>query len=403
MAGYEAHTNTPTDRAVNTVLSNHMKKVEVDVLRQRKLSAMIMKRGNVVYNDRGNGFTWPVQYRNHDAESTDGAQVRNFTPQNLWQKASLEHRGVEVTDAITKKEYLAGRAGRTQIVAVWDNVVTRLKKSLTEAMAPIFYIDGNATGNLDLPHGIESMMGHSANNDVPYTWNYLTGESQAATNEDYIAVPDDSYGGLDTDLAAYGGAQQSGVFPFGVADPQYDFWTPILVNTNSIRFGTIASNKTGWQSNAPRILRFGIINVNRNVSLDGQMDVILLDREMYFDFENLEEAKERIQVQKELSLKSFGFGDVINIDGTEVTQEYGIPRTNLDQGSGTAADYPVAYGFATSLMTIRSMQGQMFGVEGPEEDIDTGTRKVVVDFLGNNCFESPRNFVKFCPYSPTDS
>ncbi len=400
---YPSSQNTDTTRTLTTTIRKHFKDVEPEMLRQHRLTAMLEQEGRLEFNAGGAGFDWPLQYRLHDIQDNNGTDPRNFVAQELWKIANLEYRGYQVTDAVSKKEKLAAQ-GPEGIIKVASKIVDRLKQSLKEGFARELYVDGNTAANAKRIHGFESFCGASVAVSSPkydtYNWGTTgtvptnTARSiDGITNGDPIVVPSDTYAGLSTALGNYGGSQISGAWPLGVADPQYDFYTPLLLNTQALFFGATA----GWQNNAREILSFGIINSQRNASLDDQMDFVLMDRLLYYQARNLLTDAERILVTNKTGLRAFGFKNTFELDGIECSWEYGIPMTPQSTSTSTTLQ-PSAYGFNVKNMTLYSMQDSLFKVEGPEYDIDTQHDKVVVDYLGNVKFESPRRAVKWAPY-----
>lgn len=398
---FQSSQNTDTTRTLTTVIRKHIREEEVEVLRNHRLTAKLENDGRVQTGVGGAGFDWEVRYRLHDVNDNNGTDPRNFVAQEMWKIANLEYRGYQVTDAISKKEKLAAR-GQEAIINVASKIVDRLKESIRETFARELYIDGEASGNTKRIHGIESMMGVGVGaGTVMEGLNYstYTGTPEDATNTTIVMNPDDTYAGLNTGLGYYGGSQISGIFPLGVAEPQYDFYSPVIVNTGCDYFD---GTTDGFASNAREALSFGILNSQRNSAISDQMDMVLMDRSLYYLARNRLTDAERIIVTNKTGLRSFGFKQVFEIDGVECSWEYGTPLTSTVRTAGTVSA-PAAYGFNTKNMTLYSMQDELFKVEGPEYDIDTQHDKVVVDFLGNLKFSSPRRFVKWARYSGTTS
>jgi len=396
---FQSSQNTDTTRTLTTVIRKHIREEEVEVLRNHRLTAKLENDGRVQTGVGGAGFDWEVRYRLHDVNDNNGTDPRNFVAQEMWKIANLEYRGYQVTDAISKKEKLAAR-GQEAIINVASKIVDRLKESIRETFARELYIDGEASGNTKRIHGIESMMGmKTSSGHLGINYSTFTGTGEEVTTTSIVMMPDDTYAGLSTALGNYGGSQISGIFPLGVAEPQYDFYSPVIVNTGCDYFD---GTTDGFASNARESLSFGILNSQRNSALADQMDMVLMDRSMYYLARNRLTDAERIIVTNKTGLRSFGFKQVFEIDGVECSWEYGTPLTSVSR-LGTSYSIPVAYGFNTKNMTLYSMQDELFKVEGPEYDIDTQHDKVVVDFLGNLKFSSPRRFVKWGRFSGTSS
>lgn len=356
-------------RSIGTTIVNHLREEEIASLRKYKVFASLEGRGQVRTNMAGRGFDFEVQYRNHTPTGNNGETPRVFARQNLWKNAELEYRGAQVTDAIYKKEMLENR-GAQALVNVAGKMSNRLLTSMEQYLAKEWVVDGYATGNELRFHGIESFMG------ATQTLNASTGVARAANAADPFGAPNDSYAGLSTVLGAYGGSQKSGLWPNGEADPEYDFFSPVIVNYTSSYFGG-----TTWAANCVKATREAIHQTRRNDTLEDQVDTVILDRRLYIDFLNTLDSKERVIVSRQNGLRSYGFNDVFELDGVEISQEGSVPAN-------------VGYGLAIGNMELLCMEGQLLNAEGPFYDEITQQYRYVVSMLGNLKFKSPRNFFK---------
>jgi hypothetical protein len=184
-------------------------------------------------------------------------------------------------------------------------------------------------------------------------------------------------------LGNFGGENESGeIWPNGVSDPEYDFWTPLIVITNTTHADLPSSTNT-WAGQCDEALRWGIIQAQRNSTIDGQLTNIFLSRDYYMALLNKLDDKEEVQVTSEYSLRSFGFKNVLNFDGLEVSWEGGIQSR-----TGYAINY--------KCMELKSMDTTLLRAEGPEYDMDSQTFNAVISTLSNMKYKSPRNFVKWC-------
>lgn len=356
-------------RSIGTTIVNHLRQEEIASLRKYKVFAALEGSGNVRTNMAGRGFDFEVQYRNHTPTGNNGETPRVFSRENLWKKAELEYRGAQVTDAIYKKEMLENR-GAQALVNVAGKMSNRLLTSMEQYLAKEWVVDGYAAGNELRFHGIESFMGTNG------TINVGTGAQRSANSSDPFAYPSDSYAGLSTVLGAYGGSQKSGVWPNGEADPEFDFFTPVITNYTSSYFGG-----TTWAANCVKAVRESIHQCRRNDTLEDQIDMTILDRRLYIDMLNTLDSKERVIVSKQNGLRSYGFTDVFELDGVEISSETSVP-TN------------VGYGLALGNMELLCMEGQLLNAEGPFYDEITQQYRYVVSMLGNLKFKSPRSFFK---------
>lgn len=361
--------STDWARSIATTITNYLKEEEIASLRKYKVFAALEGAGNIRTNMSGRGVQWEIQYRNHTPSGNNGETPRSFARQNLWKNAEIEFRGAQVTDAIYKKEMLENRSAQA-LVNVAGRMAARLITSMEQYLAKEWVIDGAASGNELRFHGIESFM--AANGTI----NVSTGAQRAANAADPFGYPSDTYAGLSTVLGAYGGSQKTGVWPNGEADPEFDFYSPVIANVTSTYFGG-----SSWAANCTKALREALHQTRRNDTQQDQIDMVLLNRRWYIDMLNKLDDKERVIVSRTNGLRSYGFTDVFEFDGCEVSGENSIP-----------AD--VGYGLAIGNMELLCMQDQLMVSEGPFYDEITQQYRYVVSTLGNLKFKTPRNFFK---------
>lgn len=369
---YKGFNPVAFSRTAATTLAKHIREVEEVMLRNYQMGALLEAAGRVNYNNSGEGFDWPVQYRLHNVEGNTGETQRNFTRRNLWKTANMEYRGYQATDSMYYREFRSNK-GPEGVVKVFENFVERLETSITQVLGSEYYVDGSASGNESSWHGIESLF------SVNGTLNIASGAQRTANAADQVGYPNDTYAGLSTALGNYGGENESGLYwPNGIADPEFDFWSPLVVNYTSSAFGGTSDT---FAKQGDEAMRYAIIHAQRNTSKDGQITNIFLDRSLYMDLLNLIDDKERIQISSEHSLRALGFKNVLNFDGIEVSWEAAVPAG-------------VGYGVNYDCMELKSMDSSLLRSEGPEYDIHSQSFNAVVSTLSNLKFSSPRNFFK---------
>ena len=359
-------------RSIATTLVNHLREEEIASLRKYKFFAALEGAGQIRTNMSGRGFDWEIQYRNHNPSGNNGETPRNFSRENLWKKAELEYRGAQVTDAIYKREMLENRSAQA-LVNVAGKMASRLLTSMEQYLAKEWVQDGYASGNDLRFHGIESFMGATQTIDST-----TTGASARSANAaDPFFYPNDTYAGLSTVLGAYGGsATATGFWPNGVSDPEFDFFSPVIVNADSSYFGA-----STWKDNCVKAVREALHQTRRNDTKEDQVDMVLLDRRLFIDFLNTLDTKERVIVSRQNGLRSYGFTDVFELDGVEVSAENSVPANT-------------GYGLAIGNIELLCMESQLMVSEGPFYDEITQQYRYVVSTLGNLKFKSPRNFFK---------
>ena len=378
---YQGYSQQQWARLINTTLAEHRRTLEENMLRNYQFGALLESNGRVTYGHGGNGFDWPVQFKLAPVSGNTGEQTRNFVRRNYDKLAYLDWRGYEATDSMTRFEFLANR-GEEGIIKIMDRMKTNLERSLKQHFGTQYFVDGNATGNETCWHGFESMMGLNTSLDTIPT---SGAGAQAANQGDPVANPSDTYAGISTVLGTYGGETSTTVgWPAGSADPEYDFWSPLVVIYDSTFFG--ATDDTFDKGH--KAIRFGLTHAQRNAGgLDGQITNVMLDRSLYYEFKNIQDAKEEIVVDNasQGTLRSLGFRNTFIFDGVEVGYESGVPAR-------------VGYGFNINQIELASMDDTLLVTEA-EWDYRTQSYNAVVGTLSNLAFTSgPRNIFKLVEY-----
>lgn len=344
----------PWSRVVNSTIKKYIKEREINILRNRKLTALLKKKGRISFNWSGIAMDWKIKYKRVRLTPFADGDTLEFSRKDRNKTATLDWRGYSATDSMTKGEFLQNRSTEA-IIKMYGEISTDLVDDMENAFGEEFYVNGNAAGNSKRLHGIESFMS----------------AVQSAGNG--AATPTGSFAGLSCVPGQYGGTWDSGTlpgWPNGRGDTQYDFWSPLVVDYGDTLFSATAT----WAANCVDAVSFAIIKSKKSKSAKGMLDVFMVDDEMYREYIKQLRLKERIVVEKsakESSLTALGFGgETVNQDGVDITWEYGMP-----QGVG--------YGLNCDMMELRSQQAQVFVPEGPDQDIASKSWRFSVDFFGN--------------------
>lgn len=351
-------------RIVNTTIREYVRGEEPNVLRNRKLTALMRERGRITFGHSGEQLDWKVRYKRAPLFGFADSDTLTFSRRNRWKTAVLPWRGYASTDSMTKKERLMNKSVEA-IVKIYSNIAKLLLEDIEDNFGDELYVDGNATGNTKRLHGIQSATGDTTN-----TIHISTGVERTANAADKAGAPSDTYAGLTTGLADYGGTWTGSWPGSGSGDAHYDFWSPLKVNVTSTAFGGIADT---WDAQGDEAIRYMLINGQKNKSRRGQMDLVLLNAAYYEGLLNLIDGKERFVSRpgrNEGSLAKLGFTDVVNFDGCEVTWEYGVPAST-------------GFGFNVDEMELCSLQDQLFVPEGPDFDIASQSWRFSIDMYGN--------------------
>jgi hypothetical protein len=375
---------SPTDwaRVIGTTIVQHLREEELATFRKFKVFAMLEQSGNVVMNQSGRGFDWNIRFRNAPVTGNSGDTPRTFSRVNMWKRLELPWRGFTSTDAVYRRELLENR-GQQALVDVAGKMASRLQESLEHHLSYQPYKDGNAAGAENDFHGMDSFLNYDGTVDESASG--VAAKRTTGNTADRYGYPDDNYAGLSTRLGFYGGGRinaPTGSWPNVPVDPELDFMSPVIINYNASSFNP--QGNRNWKSNCVFAIREGIHQCKRNDTKESQIDMVVLDRQLYIQFLNTFSDKERIAVSKENGLKSMGFTDVTQLDGVEVCSEYACPA-----GRG--------YGLSIGNMELRCLENQLFVAEGPFFDEETQAYRYACSSLGNLRFRSPRNFFLLAP------
>ena len=330
-----------------------------NVFRKRKFLSALMEKGLVTYGHSGDQMSWVVRDTRSSLVGIDDAASLDFARTRKRRKARLDWRGYAATDSMTHFESLQNRGTEAKVKYIADKakvLFADAKDDFCEKM----YIDGNAAGNSDEIHGLDSCLGNSA----------ASGKA---------ALASDTYAGLSTVLGNYGGSW-TGTHPAGTGDALYDFWSPLLVDYTHADW-TAAS---AWATDAVEALRWGI--THQGVRTDNELDIILQEKTLYNDFKVLMDTKERITTARSMDnsiLVKLGFGDVINFDGVDCCAEQGIP-------AGMAYGIPLE----KDCIELLCMEDQLFKANLEDFDISSLSTRFAVVFYGNLRL-NPRELVKW--------
>jgi hypothetical protein len=375
---------TPSDwaRLISTTIVHHLRESEEATFRKFKVFALLESSGNVIMNQSGRGFDWNVRYRNAPVTGNSGDTPRSFSRVNMFKRAELSWRGFTTTDSLYRAEMLMNR-GQQALVDISGKMAERLQESLEQHLSFQPFRDGDASGYENDFHGLESFLGY--NGTVDESGTAIFDARTSANLGDRFGYPDDTYAGLSTRPGYYGGGrigETTGVWPQAPVDPEADFYSPVIINYNATSFSDAAGGN--WKQNCVAAIREGLHQASRNDSKESQIDLVCLSRELYIDFLNQQEGKERIVVSKEGGLRALGFSDVVTIDGCEIGADFACPT-----GKG--------YGMSIGNMELRCLENQLMVAEGPFYDEQLQSYRFACSTLGNFKFKSPRNNFLLAP------
>ena len=362
-------------RLANSTISNYLKGYEAAVFRDRAMLALMKSKGQVEMNCSGVSITGQVEYRQTPIQQNTQDEVLTFAKQDYLKQWSFVPKGYVATDAISDRELDMNKGGPA-LVNLVANMQKRLFESLDQQFPDKLFNDANTnTSDID---GLETMFGTPTNT---VTFGTAGAVSHAAAAADVIAIPNvTNYGGLSTVLGTYGGSAPTtgNGWPDGpVSQGAYDFWSPLIGNTTTTGLGASAAN---WAQNCEFLLGYLITHAQRNKTKKGEIDLVLLDRDLFRQLKDKIRSYQRAEVDTNLRMRALGFNS-ISVDGVEVLHDYSVPGG-------------VGYGINADFMSLKSWKKTAFEAKGPFYDEGSQSTRFMVRFFGNLVCDSPRNFFK---------
>jgi len=360
-----------SQRVALTTIAKWMKKLSEQTQEKYAFLKKLQQHNNIEYGCSGGELRWVVKYRDHDlAGHIDGAP-KQFQRIKTVFNAALPWRGYEASDVITLQEKYE-HGGKEAVVEIFNNREKLIREGLQRQLGREFYKDGNATGNEQTFHGIESFMsmtGQTASDELATTLN----DSYAGTSTSYTSLKSTAIKGTDEE--------------FGV-------WSPVLVNTNRTPSG---GSQRSWENYADEYIRLGLLEADRGGVAGEMIDLILLTKTSFRQLLNVLDDKERLAVMRgDSEMAKFGFKNAVSLDGVDCMWDAGIASTDA------ASDTVHGYGFNMSKVKLKVLGGakskSLFNARVTWND-DYAATRLYFHLLGNLCFESPRHFVKFADIS----
>lgn len=363
---------------VNATSKHEMKGAEDRTIRGRYFLAKLKKEGRISMNHSGLSVTWQIEVFETAPTSLGDGGTLTFARSDRHRKMEVDWRGYYVSDMMTKKQKLMNR-GIEQLIDYYGSMVPNLTKDITNKFnQDEVFIDGNASGNGDRLHGMESFLA----------------DDGATVAADKVAAPGDSYGGHSTAVTTFGGTWSSALatppnavintdWPEGnSATPEYDASSPKLINWSSNNWGTDSAT---FEDNCERVIRYARSVTRLTGGKDGSPGLLMLDGGLYRDFLNKQQSVFRNLIpHKEADDLGFS-GEYMNFEGALLMDDFGV-------------DTNIGYGINFQECELNSMQDQLFVPDGPEYSIQEQAWLFAVLMFGNFRW-NPKGFYKLFNYA----
>lgn len=370
---------------VNQASAKYSKELTDLTIRTRFMLAMLERRSRINLGvDWSFEEKYPVDWKDAPVTSLGHGGGATYAPRDYTKLATQDLRGFLATDMMHIKEQEMLGNSSARFVDRYKRIVPKLTKSMRQTIGLKFYGNGNAAGAQDEFSGMETMMASSTEGT----------HSGSGTNvvADLIAEADGTYNSLVTDLATAGdwstdlavspNANVATDWPEGTGDPEYDYWTPKLINWASTSWPSESANS--WADTSAFVLRRTAQWLRQTAGMEGETLVALLSGHMMTEFKDAQEAKLRTLAQHP-EARDLGFPGVLEYDGIALKSEYGIPTDT---------------GYVLNLDEVElGITGKMFiTTKGPFLDPDSLAYKWFVYTFGNFKFV-PKFCAKLYPYA----
>jgi len=347
----------------NITINRYIRGETLAILRKRVLLAMLQSKGRITNGCTGKLIDWKVKHKRAPLTPFDDSDSITFSRLDQHKTAQLPMRAYVVSQSGTKADKLMC-SGKEAIVNKYTQMVKDLIADIRDQFAEqLLNVDGNAAASTNRIHGLESVFSATDNGS----------SSLVGTNND-------TYAGLSTTRGNYGGTW-TGTWPDGYGDSHYDFWSPLVVDygaTLAASSGGWSNSTKTWASTCLEALRFASINTERNGS---NLDMFLLEKNLFRQLSDALEAKEQIHVQRGQAVQKTSAGfQALNVNGVDVYWEHGL----------TAG---VGYGLCLDELELHSWQDQLFK-SNSDFNLESLSDRVAIDFFGNLRIINPRSQCK---------
>lgn len=358
-------TRTAWAEVVNTTRETYATNVMPDLIaRSRLLSGFMKKKGRIKLNHPGgDSLTWVFRKKESTPNEFGDGNPITFARKEEYDQAEIGWKSYYDSDQINWHNERMNR-GEAALINLSKQKLTNLMSSMRNFFNGEYFGDGSGTQELE---GLEAL--------------FATSTTVAA---DLVAKPGDTYATLSTavdstaswtqDRATSPNASIGSDWPYGNGDAHYDCWSPVIANDSSTSWGT---SSTAWEDNCLRVLRFLVtVQKRRCGNSNGRPDLFLTTDERCIDLKNrLEQRFRTLTPSKEA--EDLGFKGTVDYEGVTVDSDFEVPN-----GSG--------YLLSVKNMQLITLTSKLFESDGPKWFMDRQAWLMLVKFLGNMMFESPK-------------
>lgn len=358
----------------------YMKVVTELIYRKRLLYSMMRKRGRFKFSESGQQITWPIQYKLPTMQPFPEWDVISPQRENWNAQAALQYKSWKASTALGWHD-LKKNKGPAQLINLADQRLKSLAMGCLNYFNKQMYENGADDGTTDQDYtGFESMVGASA---------------ATCAAGDVVASPAGTYAGRSVAVGASSGSTWSADmstkpnstlatdWPLGNSlSDDYDYWSPLLVNTSSTGWGT---GGTTWADNCLEVIRSMIEWQERRHGDSYKPDLFLTETSTIHTVKRKLESRVRVMAPLPEAVE-LGFPNTCQYDGVILAADFNCPV-----GTG--------YLIPTEGLSIRCLTDDLMEKSGPTNL--ALEKKTVWDVLtlSNARLESPKLIAKCKAYA----
>lgn len=296
-----------------TTLHHWLRKVSDHTMRKYEIYRRLIGRGRVTLNMDGDEMVIPIQIDLPDTEPYFGGPV-TIAESDKYRQIKLSPKPLTCGDSLDLLTQYRNR-GTSALVKRIDRMADDIRKSVQRTLNESIYYDD--TTKVGYPSGVESFLGAASGYDA----------------NDRIVLPDDTYGGVATDLQTFDGTWSNTLgtqpntdlgydWPLGSGDTRFDATSPFLFNVTSTNW---TAGSADVEDNLEEIISIGPMWMSLTRGEEAAPDICVLSPDYWQIYEAIQRSKQQITVPhnpgQDVGFKGF------RQNGVLVTTEYGVPGT----------------------------------------------------------------------------
>jgi hypothetical protein len=303
-----------TARVLATTYQKWLEGYSNETEEDHPILASLKAKANIDYSGAGVHYQESIKFKRLRLEGYADMDRLEWARNNLYKTQALEWRGLQLTDAISTKEMRQNKSMEAR-VKLFSDKLAQMKSDADDDLGQFLYLNGQAPGNEKKLEGFLTQM------------DYTLG-SQAVADV-FATAPVGTYGGIDTALGAYGGIGTNALDVRESNDPEWDFWTSIIVNATNTTTG--GGSAASWATHAAQLIGTAVTHAIRGNNKSHHLDMFCLSRTNFAQLKDQLRGSERILVNPGADrslLVSLGFKGVIMVDGVDCIVDTDVPQTD---------------------------------------------------------------------------